>query len=389
MKQKNKLYKAAAFVTLMLALGIAEMALTARSQQRDQGAAAGSAQVPMFQVDPMWPKPLPNGWVIGSVIGVAVDSQDHIWMIHRPSTLSKNELGMAQKPPTAEYCCRAAPPVLEFDQAGNLVQSWGGKAAGYDWPGGEHAIFVDYKDNVWVGSNERSDGQILKFTRQGKFLLQIGHPNIKPSSASTVDLGAPANIEVDPATNEVYVSDGYSNHRVIVFDADTGAFKRMWGAYGNKPDDTDPGRYDPTVAPKQFRNPVHCSTISKDNLVYVCDRTADRIQVFRKDGTFVKEGWVARTTLGSGSVWDIDFSTDPQQRFIYLTDGMNGRVHILVRDTLQVVGHIGQGGRYPGQFYGAHSIATDHEGNIYTGETYEGKRLQRFLFKGLGNAVAQ
>ena len=198
--------------------------------------------------------------------------------------------------------------------------------------------YVDHKDNVWVGSNFRTDGQILKFTRQGKFLLQIGHANIKPNSQSTVDLGAPANIEVDPATNEVYVADGYANHRVIVFDADTGAYKRMWGAYGNKPDDTPPGPYDPAVAGQQFRNPVHCSNLSKDNLVYVCDRQGDRIQVFTKDGKFIKEGFVARKTLGSGSAWDIGFSADPQQRFIYLADGMNARVHILVRDSLQVVG---------------------------------------------------
>jgi DNA-binding beta-propeller fold protein YncE len=185
----------------------------------------------------------------------------------------------------------------------------------------------------------------------------------------------------------VYVADGYANHRVIVFDADTGAYKRMWGAYGNKPDDTPPGPYNPEVADKQFRNPVHCSNLSKDNLVYVRDRQGDRIKVFTKDGKFIKEGFVARKTLGSGSAWDIAFSADPQQRFIYLADGMNARVHILVRDTLQVVGHIGQGGRYPGQFYGTHSIAVDSKGNMYTGETYEGKRLQRFLYKGLGNAT--
>jgi hypothetical protein len=383
LKQKKKVYGLVAFLVLLAALLLGQTLLTRAAVQTAQR----TAQAPIFQVDPLWPKPLPNAWVIGSTIGVAVDAQDHIWMLHRPSTLAKNEINMQPNPPLAEYCCRIAPPVLEFDQAGNLVSSWGGKGVGYDWPGGEHAIFVDHKDNVWVGSNNRTDGQILKFTRQGKFLLQIGHANIKPSSQSTVDLGAPANIEVDPTNNEVYVADGYANHRVIVFDADTGAYKRMWGAYGNKPDDADQGPYNPEVAPKQFRNPVHCSNLSKDNLVYVCDRSGDRIQVFRKDGTYIKEGFIARKTLGSGSAWDIGFSADPQQRFIYLTDGMNGRVHILVRDTLQVVGHIGQGGRYPGQFYGAHSIAVDSKGNMYTGETYEGKRLQRFLYKGLGNAT--
>jgi hypothetical protein len=365
---------AIATAALLIAVG-GLMMVAAQPQRRD-------TQVPLFEVDPMWPKPLPNAWVIGATVGVAVDKNDHVWMIHRPSTLSKGEVGLAD-PPTAEYCCRPAPPVLEFDQLGNLVSSWGGPGAGYEWPGGEHAIFVDYQDNVWIGSNDRSDGQVVKFDRRGRFLLQIGHAKIKPSSASTVDLGAPANIEVDPPSNEVYIADGYSNHRVIVFDATTGAYKRMWGAYGNKPDDADPGPYDPDVAPQQFRNPVHCSNLSVDGLVYVCDRTADRIQVFRKDGTFVKEAWIARKTLTPGSVWDIAFSADSRQRFIYLADGGNSRIHILDRESLEIVGHIGQGGRYPGQFYGVHSIATDSRGNIYTGETYEGKRLQRFRYRGM------
>ena len=378
MKQRKNFYLGAALVTLVMGCAIGQLLLTKGVSAQ----AGGAGQAPKFEVDPMWPKPLPNTWIQGSTIGVAVDAQDHIWMIHRPSTLSKGELGLKEK--TAEFCCIAAPPVMEFDQAGNLVQSWGGPGPGYDWPKGEHAIFVDHKDNIWIGSNERTDGQILKFSRQGKFLMQIGHANIKPSSASTVDLGAPANIEVDPATNEVYVADGYSNRRVIVFDADTGKYKRMWGAYGSKPEDVETVPYDPTVAPKYFRNPVHCSTISKDGLVYVCDRTSDRLQVFKKDGTFVKEQWLARKTLGSGAVWDIDFSRDPQQRFMYVADGMNDRIHILLRDTLQEVGHFGQGGRWPGAFYAPHSLATDSKGNIYTGETFEGKRLQRFLYKGLG-----
>jgi sugar lactone lactonase YvrE len=376
--QKRTLVIGAAFLTLLLASALGQALLTRVAAA--QGGTAG--QVPMFQVDPLWPKPLPNGWVQGSTIGVAVDSRDHIWMIHRPSTLSAGELGMTGKPPA--LCCRAAPPVMEFDQEGNLVSSWGGPGPGYDWVTTEHGIYVDHKDNVWVGSNGRKDGQILKFTRQGKFLLQIGHPNITPSSSSTTDLGAPANIEVDPATNEVIVADGYSNHRVIVFDADTGAYKRMWGAYGNKPEDICGPDCDPPldrkVAPKQFHNPVHCANVSKDGFIYVCDRAVNRIQVFRKDGTFVKEGFIERET--PPSAWDLAFSADPQQRYLYLADSSNSRVHILVRDTLQVVGHFGRGGRYPGAFYGVHSIASDSRGNIYTGETFEGKRLQRFLYKG-------
>jgi DNA-binding beta-propeller fold protein YncE len=345
-----------------------------------------AAQVPTFQVDPLWPKPLPNHWIIGSTIGVSADAQDHIWIIHRPDTLVPNETGAQNDPPTAS-CCIKAPPVLEFDQAGNLIGHWGGPGQGYEWPQSNHGITVDYKGNVWIGGNAQKDAQVLKFTQDGKFLLQIGHYDKSKGSLDTENLHQAAKITVDPVTNEAYVSDGYGNHRVIVFDADTGAFKRMWGAYGNKPDDTNFGRYNPNAPPlQQFRNPVHCAEIAKDGLVYVCDRVNDRIQVFHKDGTFVKEAFVQKTTLASGSVWDIAFSKDPQQQFIYLADGSDEKVFILRRDTLDVVGSFGDGGRWPGTFFGVHSIATDSKGNIYTTETYEGKRVQRFVYKGMGPA---
>jgi len=174
-----------------------------------------------------------------------------------------------------------------------------------------------------------------------------------------------------------------------VIDADTGKMKRYWGAYGNKPDDTNLGNYDPKAPPaQQFRNPVHCIERSNDGLIYVCDRTNDRVQVFRPDGTFVKEAFFAKNTLGSGSAWDIAFSRDPEQRFVFLADGQNNRVRIIVRDTLAEVTAFGDGGRQPGQFYGVHSIATDSKGNIYTTETWEGKRLQKFVYKGIGNVMA-
>jgi DNA-binding beta-propeller fold protein YncE len=198
-----------------------------------------------------------------------------------------------------------------------------------------------------------------------------------------------AKIWVDPKTNEAYVADGYLNKRVAVLDADTGKMKRYWGAYGNKPDDADLGKYDPNAPPpKQFRNPVHCVERSNDGLVYVCDRQADRVQVFRPDGTFVKEAFYAKNTLGSGSTWDIAFSKDPQQRYIFLADGTNEKVRIVLRETLEELTNFGDGGRQPGQFFGVHSIATDSKGNIYTTETYEGKRLQKFVYKGMGSVAA-
>jgi DNA-binding beta-propeller fold protein YncE len=232
------------------------------------------------------------------------------------------------------------------------------------------------------------DSMIMKFTQDGKFIMQIGKVGASKGSNDVENLRQPAKIFVDKDANEVYVADGYGNHRVIVYDADTGKYKRHWGAYGNKPDDTNLGPYNPDApVAQQFRNPVHCAELSKDGLVYVCDRVNDRIQVFKKDGTFVKEVFIAKRTLGDGSVWDIAFSKDPQQKYIYLADGANEKIYILLRDTLEILTSFGDGGRQPGQFYAVHSIATDSKGNIYTTETYRGQRVQRFLYKGIGTVA--
>ncbi|HXA12415.1 MAG TPA: hypothetical protein VNW93_09565, partial [Mycobacterium sp.] len=251
---------------------------------------------------------------------------------------------------------------------------------------GEHAVFSDFNDNVWIGADGPGDGQILKLTRFGKFELQIGHAGgMSKGSNDPENLSGAQQIAVDPKTNEVFVADGLTNHRVIVFDGATGTYKRHWGAYGNKPDDeAASAKYDPNVRSKQFGE-VHGIALSRDGLVYVCDRTNDRVQVFKSDGTFVKEGLVASTTLG-GSAYEIAFSPDPDQRYAYVVDGMNERVWILRRDSLETIGSFGYGGHYGGAFDAAHSIATDSKGNIYVGETWESKRVQRFLYKGLAPA---
>jgi hypothetical protein len=257
----------------------------------------------MYEVDPLWPKPLPNNWLLGWTIGIWVDELDHIWIIHRgASGLHNNERGAELNPPIAE-CCRTAPPVLVYDSDGTVLRSWGGPGDGYEWPQSNHGIHVDYKGNVWIGGNGEKDAHILKFTNDGKFLMQVGHLGGNKGSNDLENFGRVAKIWVDPSTNEAYIADGYLNKRVAVIDAETGVMKRYWGAYGNKPDDTNLGPYNPTAPPaQQFRNPVHCIERSVDNLIYVCDRQNDRLQVFKPDGTFVKEKFFAKNTrrIGAG-----------------------------------------------------------------------------------------
>ena len=359
------------------------------AQNRLQAAADRVADAPIFEVDPFWPQPLPNHWILGSVVGVGVDSRDHVFIVHRQAPLNeRTEIGAAQDPPTGE-CCVPAPYVLEFDPEGNLVNSWGGPGEGYTWPQSNHGITVDPMDNIWIGGNG-ADSHVLKFSRDGDFLASYGEVGADmPSSNSTNSFGRVAKISFDAAANEAYLADGYVNKRVAVLDIDTGELKRFWGAYGNTPDDTRMGPYDPDAPlPQQFRNPVHCADPSNDDFVYVCDRQANRIQVFRKDGTFVDEVRIAPRTLGDGSTWDIAFSRDPEQRYMYVADGKNMKVYVMDRLSLEVLTSFGDGGRQPGLFFAVHSIATDSQGNIYTTETYEGKRVQKFVYKGLGPVTA-
>jgi len=367
------------FAAAILAIGMAQSRLQAEIASR-------AVDAPRFEVDPFWPKPLPNQWILGSAIGVGVDSRDHIFIVHRgDSTLNqRTESGADANPPMAE-CCRAAPPVLEFDPEGNLVNSWGGAGQGYTWPSSNHGISIDDKGNAWIGGNGAGDSHILKFTRDGKFLAQYGQPGQPTNSSSTTYFGRVAKISFDTRAQEAYLADGYRNKRVAVIDMSTGAVKRFWGAYGNAPKDTNMGPYNPDApAAPQFRNPVHCAEPTNDGLVYVCDRPNNRIQVFRANGQFVKEQRIAPLTRGDGAVWDIAFSRDAQQKYIYLADGRNERIYIIDRQSLEILTQFGTGGRQPGQFFAVHSIATDSKGNIYTTETYEGKRVQKFVYKGIG-----
>jgi len=346
-----------------------------------QTAAKAAIAAPTFQVDPYWPKPLPNDWLVGNVVGVAVDSHDNVWITHRP----RSQAG-AEK----------TPPVLAFDQAGNLVQSWGGKDTSAEWGTQEHGLYIDYKDNVWVGFggglpyDPKSKGtldnaNVLKLTPKGQVLLEIGKFGMgSEGSNSTQYLGNPTDVYVDPKTDEAYISDGYINHRIIVFNATTGAYKRLWGAFGRKPDDAPMPRFSRSDPPRQQFDTPHCVAMSNDGLFYVCDRGNQRIQVFKPDGTFIKDSLVNAKLSGGvvgGNPWDIALSRDPQQRFIFLVDGGTHKVHTLLRETLEVVSSFGQRGRWAGQFESPHSIAIDSKGNLYVAETLDGRRVQRFVRK--------
>ena len=350
------------------------------------GAADGT---PRFKVDPSWPKQLPKNYVFGGFGGIAVDSHDHIWVLSRP----KEVPGQFETPPNPNVA-QPAPSVIELDADGNLIQGWGrpyltdAEQAAYEWPVTEHGITVDHKDNVWIcgygkdAEHGKDDNHCLKFTKDGKFLLQIGRSGKSKGSLDADNLNHATQVAVWPKTNEVFISDGYVNRRVIVFDADTGKFKRMWGAYGNKPDDAAPRtRTTEGPGPQQF-NLVHGIKIANDGLVYVNDRQNNRIQVFSIDGKFVKEGFVARDTkpVGFGTAFSSAFS--PDQKFIYVADTHNFRVHILNRDTLTEVPNssFGHPGPYPGQFIGLHIIATDSKGNLYTAEG-TGARVQKWVLQ--------
>jgi len=378
-------------------------------------------QMPLFAVDPAWPQ-LPNKWVLGQTPGIAVDRHDHVWILHRPRTVPEDKRA------------QAAPAVIEFDEKGKFVNAWGGPGTGFDWPDSEHGIFVDYKDNVWIGGSsptsnsltQRSDDMLVKFTRKGKFLLQIGGPDKSRGNADQASVNKPADAFVYQKTNELFVADGYGNRRVIVFDADTGAFKRMWGAFGNAPIDapqaaargaapaggtapaagnTAPaagaaapagGAAAPAAGARgappldttgdgspQFGGPVHSVKVSNDGIVYVADRPNRRIQLFDVGGKYQRQMFINRAGPSTNSVAGLAFSPDQQQRFLYVADYGNSKLLVVERATLEVLYQFGGLGEERGRFRGPHHVAADSKGNLYVVEVSPGNRAQRFVFKGL------
>lgn len=363
--------------------------LAAHAQGANAAVAPGSPtadRLPIYEIDPTWPPTLPNDWILGDIRGLFVDDQDHLWVIHMPSSLTPQEIGAAVKPPIAD-CCFPAPPVLELDAEGKVLRTWGGPGEGYTWYDQEHGIYIDHNGFVWTGT---SNGMhVMKFTREGKHVLTIGTPGVNKGSNDPDHLGGPANFYVEPKTNELFIADGYINKRVVVYDAATGKYKRHWGAYGKVPNDTEKYQYPVRVNdPPQQYSTLHGLVGSKDGLIYVSDRRGNRIQVFRQNGEFLMEKFVRPETGGSGSGFSLQFSRDPEQSILYLMDGTNQRVWMLRRKDLAILDRFGKPGRQAGEFIRAHMIAIDSKNRMYTGEAGNGRRMQRWILKGTRPAAS-
>ena len=422
--------------------------------------ASSTGKTPGFVVDPSWPQPLPNNWLLGQIGGLYVDQHDHVWVYNRARTMTTDEAGLEGPAPGATDekgqpidgigharaygavadCCKAAPSVLEFDSDGKMLAAWGGPSdpgfiggkckaeAGCIWPNSEHGIYVDQNDNVWISGNgpavvrgretpwttnrEGGDGFVLKFDRNGNFKLRIGGAPKGPVSndahggiKDTPLLYLAADMVVDPATNRLYVSDGYGNRRVLIVDANTGKYIGHFGAYGNNPvDDAASAAAGPWIAdytkgnkkPAFFRNPVHCVKIANDGKIYVCDRGNDRIQVFDKNDPalgapcsnptgeagkcgFIAEQFISEHTNIIGTAVSMSFSTDKAQSCLYIGDNANMTIYILNRSNLQELGRLGHSGRMAGEFHYLHQVSVDSKGNIYTAEVDTAKRIQKFL----------
>jgi DNA-binding beta-propeller fold protein YncE len=373
MKREQSFNLFAQMMPLLVVVSGCQPASETEEQAESDSVPTTERLVPQFEVDPSWPM-LPNDWVLGSVASVDVDSRDHVWIYHRPRSVDE-----AQQE-------NAAPAVLEFDPEGNFVQGWGGPGAGYEWPANEHGIEVDDQDYVWLGGNgggASSDDMLLKFTRDGELVMQIGGRNTSGGNRDTDNLNRPAEAAVYRDTNEVFVADGYGNRRVIVFDADTGAYKRMWGAFDNEPIDASDEQPPPDaeLGPLQFGT-VHGIEVSTDGLVYVSDRDLNRIQVFSIDGSYQTQVFVNRDA-NANSVAGLAFSPDPAQQFVFVADLGNNHIHILDRETLDVLDSFGEQGLEPGQFGGVHHLAIDSQGNLYTAEAQEGRRAQKLVLTGM------
>ena len=370
MTSRRNLGIGGAFVVAILGLGLAESALERASAAQSNG----TVQAPRFEVDPFWPKPLPNNWVLGETIGLGIDAQDHVWIVHRRDRVNPTEAAADENPP-AGTCCSKAPPVLEFDPAGNLVGHWGGPGEGYEWPLSNHGIFIDYKDNVWIGGNGAKDAHILKFTQQrqipdadrapGEERRQQRHGELRPRREDLRRSQSQRGLRRRRLRQQA--RRGHRcRHREV--QALLGRVRQQAGRRRTSAATTRPHRPRSSSATRSTAR--SCRTTA---CVYVCDRPNDRIQVF-KQGRQVREGDVHREarrsatdrcgTSRSRRIRSRSISTSPTARTRRSTSSIANRCEILTS--------FGDGGRQPGQFFAVHSIATDSKGNIFTTETYEG-----------------
>jgi len=412
---------------------------------------------PSFVVDAGWPKTLPNNWRIGQVGGLFVDQHDNIWVYHRPRSLNSNEAGaldiagtdaagapvsaLGHPRPYGQYsgCCIPAPSVIQFDKEGNVLQAWGGpadpgfletkcrEADGCQWPAREHGIFVDHNDFVWISGNGQdfrgqfpwaatfgNDSHVLKFTKEGDFVFQIGYAGMEGPNSDLIDGGPngtpqpylPADMTVDPETNRLYIADGYGNRRILIVDAATGQYIGHFGAYGQNPvtdPETSNDPYDSgpwmgdfhrgEMKPMFFRSPLHCAKLSGDGLLYACDRGNNRVQVFRTAEVgmpcsnpaaevgqcgFVADIPIAPHTA-SGTSGAVNFSTDPGETCLYVADLSNNTIYMVNRENHHELDRLGRAGRQIGEFHWVHVVSIDSEGNLYTGEVDTASRVQKFL----------
>ena len=349
------------------------------SSANAQPAANSTRPLPVFEIDPNWPK-WPANYRLPFVSGAMVDPQGNVWLTTRPARAQPDP----RKP--------ASPPIMIFDQQGNFIRGWGGPGQGYEWPASEHNVYLDYKGFVWVSGDSckgqtspADDDQILKFTQDGKFVMQIGHSSAGKGDNDTENFRRPPNVQVSPKTDELFVADGYGNHRIIVMDAATGKFKRMWGAFGKPPIgpewcfSQDPKTFEGEGV-GYFATP-HVLLLSHDDLLYVADRSNRRIQVFSPDGKFVRQ----LAKYDAPFARNLAFSPDPDQTFIYT--GYDKGIAVIDRKTMQYIGMI----QAPGLTIPGHQIATDAKGNLYiTGADRPGQpNVERLLYKGMSAPVRQ
>ncbi|TMA24815.1 MAG: hypothetical protein E6J78_19315 [Deltaproteobacteria bacterium] len=372
MKKWSFVYLATVVVALAVGLGVWKP-LKAKADNDNKA--------PAYKVDPFWPKALPDRWVTGEVAGTCLDSNDHLFTVNRGP--QNNNLTAKET-----LVAKASPPVIEFDRQGNVVNAWGDLAI---LPNGLHGCFVDYQDNVWIGGN--GDGIVQKYSHSGNLLLQIGTKGVcdgpcgeaTSTNTSTTLLNEPPDMTVDPSNNEVYIADGYGNHRVVVFKQVTAAgkltavYQRQWGSAGKAP-----GQFSPTGG-----GHPHCVVLGKDEHVYACDRANDRVQVFSKMGALIQvipiKPGTGAAPGGIGSAWDVDFSADKDQSFLFNADGGNevlwelNRRAALSGDPNAILVGFGRPGHMAGDFTFLHSVAVDSRNNMFIGETIGGRRVQKFV----------